>query len=339
MEQHRAPINELLAKYLRNECSPEERLKLLAHLENPENAGDVEAFMYQEADSLFRQNLKMDREISDRILSKLKSSIGEEGFQPEKTLKRSFIQRFSWRVAASIAGIIILAGLGFMLYKNRGPQTFATVEGQKSTILLSDGSRITLNDNSTVSFRMDDDSREVMLTGEAYFDVAHDKNRPFYVRTSDLEIKVLGTVFNVKSYHEDDRVETTLVSGKVVVRNMREDVEEAKVVELAPNEQVVYFKETARLEKAVTDVETNTSWRSGKLYFEDETAETIFAELEKYYGVKIAYDGRERDCRFSMNIDNEKIEDVMGFFEKTTTVKVTRLSNGYRLEGKLCEKP
>lgn len=338
MERNQAPINQLLAKYLRNECTPDEKLKLLAQLDNPENAGDIEAFMDHEVEELFQRNLTMDQDVSDRIFQKLKGSIDPTSF-PQQRVSKPFYQSLIFRVAASLTGILLLAGLGYFLLTDIKSETYTTEEGQKSTITLSDGSRITLNDNSSVSFRMDDDSREVILNGEAYFDVTHDASRPFYVRTSDLEIKVLGTVFNVRSYHEDDRVETTLVSGKVVVKNLRNGVERPEEVELAPNEAVVYFKESAKLEKANTDIESQTAWRSGKLYFEDETASVIFSELEKWYSVKIAYDVKHGDCRFSMNIDQEQIGEVLGFFEKTTGIKVFKQGDGYRLEGKLCDRP
>ena len=118
----------------------------------------------------------------------------------------------------------------------------STSIGENKTITLSDGTKVTLNANTTFSYpeKFSEESRDVSLQGEAFFDVAHNPEKPFKVATGNgMNIQVLGTVFNVKSYPEDQNVETTLVSGKVKV------VEEQnqKTVVLAPSQRATYVKD------------------------------------------------------------------------------------------------
>ncbi len=322
-------IEELIGKYLRNECTDEDRYELLFLLENPGDLRIAEAMMDQEAIKIFHSRLAMDTGVSDRILDKLKTGVVQETGRTVPFYRSAF-----FRIAASFTGLLVLAGLGFLLLSESGEHRVTTEDGQKRTVVLADGSLVTLNDNSSISFNMTGSMREVVLDGEAYFDIAHDARKPFLVKTSKIQIRVLGTIFNVKSYADEDRVETTLVKGKVTVKNLENEGNE---VEMLPNEQVVFHKETASLVKTSAEAEQKTAWRSGNFFFEDEPVGAIFSELEKWYGVKILLDDEQKDCRFSMNVGEESISDVLGFFEKTTGVKVTEQGGRFKLEGKLCE--
>lgn len=322
-------IEELIGKYLRDECTDEDRYELLFLLENPVDLRTAEVIMDREALKVLHSRLAMDTRVSERILDKLR-----EGISKNEARIVPFYRSAFFRIAASFAGLLILAGLGFLILSKSEVQRVATENGRKRTVVLEDGSLVTLNGNSSISFNMTDSARELQLDGEAYFDIAHDARKPFYVKTSKIQIRVLGTIFNVKSYENEDRVETTLVKGKVTVKNLESEGNE---IEMLPNEQVVFHKGTASLVKTSTEAEQKTAWRSGNFFFEDEPAGVIFSELEKWYGVKIILDEEQKDCRFSMNVGEESIADVLGFFEKTTSMKVVDQGNTFRLEGKLCE--
>lgn len=329
MERIPNRIEELLGKYLRDECTDEERYELLFLLENPDDLRIAEVMMDREALSVLHSRLAMDTRVSERILDKLKAGISKD-----EVRRIPFYRSAFFRIAASFTGLLILAGLGFLALSKSEIQRVTTENGRKRTVVLADGSLVTLNGNSSISFNMTDSARELQLDGEAYFDIAHDARKPFYVKTSKIQIRVLGTIFNVKSYADEDRVETTLVEGKVTVKNLGSEGNE---IEMLPNEQVVFHKATAYLVKTSAEAEQKTAWRSGNFFFEDEPAEVIFSELEKWYNVKIILGEQQKNCHFSMNIGEESVSDVLGFFEKTTNVKVINEGNVYRLEGKLCE--
>ena len=329
MERIPDRIEELLGKYLRDECTHEERYELLFLLENPGDIRIAEAVMDQEALRTLHSRLAMDTRVSERILDKLKVEISKKEGRIVPFYRSAF-----FRFAASFAGLLILAGLGFLVLSKSEMQRVTTENGRKRTVVLEDGSLVTLNNNSSVSFSVDKSRREAVLVGEGYFDVAHDADRPFFVRTSQVEIRVVGTVFNVRSYEDDENVETTLVKGKVVLRSLKAG---GDTVEMRPNEQVSFNKETASFTKISGAGSMRTSWRAGHLYFEDEPASVIFSELEKWFQVKIELEQDQKNCRFSMNIGDENIEEVLGFFRKTTNAEIISADREYHIRGKLCE--
>ncbi len=333
MEHSADRIRQLLDRFLHDECSDEEKYELLFLMEDPAYRDIAERMMDREFTRMPDPAPGMEADISERIFERLSARVESDG-KTEKNGRLPFYRTGLFRMAASFTGLLLLAGLSFLFYPKEKVQIVTTENGRKRTVVLEDGSLVTLNDNSSVSFSADKSRREAVLVGEGYFDVAHDADRPFFVRTSQVEIRVLGTVFNVRSYDNDKNVETTLVRGKVVLRSLKAG---GDTVEMKPNEQVSFNKETASFTKISDAGSMQTSWRAGNLYFEDEPASVIFSELEKWFQVKIDLEQDQKNCRFSMNIGNENIEEVLGFFRKTTNAEIISADREYRIRGKLCE--
>ena len=211
--------------------------------------------------------------------------------------------------------------------------------GSKSKITLPDGSVINLNSGSKLTYPsfFTDKNRQVNLEGEAYFEVSADSLRPFYVNTSDITIKVIGTSFNVKSYPESNTIETTLVSGSLEVSDKtiisRSMLNLNKHLVLKPNQKAVYIKDLDRLtlddrielkletdrmkgpELSIQDqVDTQplTAWKDNKLIFNNERFEDLAIKLERWYNVKITIKARElRKERFTGTFENETTEQVL----------------------------
>ena len=162
--------------------------------------------------------------------------------------------------------------------------TMTTSIGENKILTLSDGTQVTLNANTTISYpeTFSGDLREVSLRGEAFFDVTHNPEKPFMVATGNgMKIQVLGTVFNVKSYPEDLNVETTLVSGKVKVVEEHKN----KTVVLTPSQRATYVKDADKL--IVDNVETKnlTAWREGKLIYDETPIRQVIGDLKRKYKV------------------------------------------------------
>jgi ferric-dicitrate binding protein FerR (iron transport regulator) len=158
--------------------------------------------------------------------------------------------------------------------------------GQQSEITLSDGTHIWLNSGSQLSYpsKFKEDSREVYLTGEAFFDVRSDASRPFFVNTKDFKIKVLGTRFNVCAYNNDRTIQAVLQRGKISAgRNSLF----ANTVDLLPGERLVFDKESKELTKDKVNVLLYTSWINGYLLFENEPTTEVIKKLERHYAQKI----------------------------------------------------
>lgn len=158
--------------------------------------------------------------------------------------------------------------------------------GQRSTIFLSDGTKVNLNAGSSITYYKDftENERVVTLHGEAFFSVAKDAKKPFRVFTGDLMTQALGTSFNVWAY-DPDQVKVALVTGKVSVDNIGKDRDKQSTI-LSPGEEAHY-----QLEKGISvnsfDPKRVLSWKEGVIYFRDADEISVFNTLEQWYGVKI----------------------------------------------------
>ena len=204
--------------------------------------------------------------------------------------------------------------------------------GKRSEITLSDGTHIWLNSGSQLSYptEFQKESREVYLSGEAFFDVQPDPGKPFYVVTRDIKIKVLGTSFNVSSYTEDNTIQTVLVKGKVSAgkNNLF-----AKTIELVPGERMTYQKMEENIVKDQVDVRLYDSWIKGYLIFDNIPITDVYKKLERYYNLKInAEDGLEK-ITFSGKLDlKENIKEVLDNISFASSVKVLENNGSYLIK-------
>lgn len=201
--------------------------------------------------------------------------------------------------------------------------------GKRSEITLADGTHIWLNSGSQLSYpsRFKTNSREVYLTGEAFFDVTADANKPFYVMTHDFKIKVLGTKFNVSSYSEDRTIQTVLLKGKVSAGKNKLF---AETIDLYPGERIVYDKEGDSIAKGKVDVQLYTSWINGYLIFDNEPTTEVFKKLERYYNQRIISSGELSGNTFSGKLDlKDNIKDVLENISFASSVKVTEENGSF----------
>jgi ferric-dicitrate binding protein FerR (iron transport regulator) len=195
--------------------------------------------------------------------------------------------------------------------------------GKRSEITLADGTHIWLNSGSQLSYpqQFDKKIRKVYLSGEAFFDVAPDKTKPFYVITSDFKIRVLGTKFNVSAYKEDQTTQTVLLEGKV---SAGKNTFLAETVDLCPGERLVYDKKNETMRKDQVDVNLYASWINGYLLFENEPTTAVFKKLERYYDQRIITNEKLDKITFSGKLDlRGNIRDVLENISFASQVKVT----------------
>lgn len=167
-------------------------------------------------------------------------------------------------------------------------------------VQLSDGTKVWVNSESTIGFKskFDGNTRIVDLVGEAYFEVAKDAGRPFVVKTSNMDVRVLGTHFNVKAYADETYTYATLNEGKVRIKNG--NVEE----DLLPDEQIVFNNGTKTFEKRNVDASIYSAWANGKFVFKDESLEDILIALSRWYDIKIFYQNTDaKGDKFSISVN------------------------------------
>lgn len=188
--------------------------------------------------------------------------------------------------------------------------------GRKSTIDLPDGTRVWLNAGSKFAFpdQFAEGSRQVVLDGEAFFEVSKDPGRPFLVQTKDLTIKVLGTKFDLSAYSADLDVITILVEGSVSLRKSSELRLLSQETLLHPRQKAVFNKFQQKM--VITDepdTEQYTAWRDGWFPFRKVSLSEVFKRLERYYNVRITYPGNfPSDDLISGKLDlKDSIEEVM----------------------------
>jgi ferric-dicitrate binding protein FerR (iron transport regulator) len=240
--------------------------------------------------------------------------------------KFSPIGLYTWFKYAAILLIIFGAGIFSGKYipemgnerntaKNE-PTEFVVPSGQMAEVNLPDGSHVWLNSESRLSFTDNflDKTRNVTLKGEALFKVQKGE-RPFVVSTKFGEVRVKGTTFNVYAF-ENSTFQTTLVEGSVTYRNS----ELKKDISLSPGQQIVLNKKEGI---QVRDVKTDlyTSWKDGLIIFEKEPLRDVMKKLERHFGIRIDLDDNHlSDIRFTGKIENESLDEVMEYINKTKPI-------------------
>lgn len=214
-----------------------------------------------------------------------------EGGLPIQTIKRPRFYSLIISSAAAIALILLSTASTYFFMKDR--QTDAemvecfTALGETKKHLLPDGSIAQLNSGSVLIYprSFDGKTRTIYLIGEANFKVTKNPNQPFIVKSSSVEIKALGTEFNVSAYTEEKDITATLIHGKVEVKSH----EDNKTYILLPNEQVVYDKEQKKSHFEEANIEDAMAWANGQLAFRGATLVEILTNIERHYNVSFQY--------------------------------------------------
>jgi transmembrane sensor len=267
-----------------------------------------------------------------------------------KTKLRLFFRKTSLlQFMQRAAAVFILAGLlstAYIYYRDSGSsseqiqhtaivQEISTIFGTRSKFQLPDGTTVYLNSGSKLLFPLEfkGNSRKVELVGEAFFEVTTNPDKPFIVKTSAINVKALGTAFNIQAYSASKEISTTLVRGKVVLE--RESAGIAKqFAELKPSERAVYNTDA----KAVNisdeeDLDKFIGWKDGKLVFFNDPIEKVSEKIGNWYNVTIKINKNElKRFRFTATFTDEPIEQVLDLLSKSSPIsyrikKATRLAD------------
>jgi ferric-dicitrate binding protein FerR (iron transport regulator) len=250
------------------------------------------------------------------------------------------IWKLYYRIAAVVLLPLLIAG-AISLYRHEAAKSYNQVAwaeihstmGSRVSFNLPDGTKGWLNSGSTLKYTLNfKDNRRLELEGEAYFDVTPDKSNPFYVRTSEVQIRVLGTTFNLKAYPDDKTIETTLLTGTLEIQTLSEGGGEKQTVVLKPNQKATFQKNTDLLsihEKQAApekmqgiqsfrvsqniDTVPVVAWKNHKLVFVNEPFESLLVKMERWYDVEITL------------LDTPRVNlNYTGIFEKETVEQALR---------------
>lgn len=203
--------------------------------------------------------------------------------------------------------------------------------GKTSELMLSDGTHVILNAGSRLvypeTFR--GKQREVFLFGEAFFDVRHNEKQPFVVQVNDLQIKDLGTQFNISAYPSDSRVETVLAEGKVNISQHNSGIFD-QAIELIPGQLASYSRKTQKTEVESVALDDYMLWTKGMMKFESMELGRITKKLERFYDIRFQFsDTQLETLRISgkLELNGDKIE-VIERIARTASVNITKNENG-----------
>lgn len=352
----------LLSKKLSNEITTEELAELHSILlKNPDlhHRADMLSEMWQQKTD---NNCLENEAVYMRHIMKHKDEFFVEEISEKATTDNIiegtslwFIQLFSSRkrlITFSFLALLILAtGVFYLLKQKKNTQlpdeqsisSVVTKNGNRTKILLPDGSQVWLNAGSKLDYNnsvFNKDLREVTLNGEAYFDVTKNAEKPFIIHTKKMDVKVIGTAFNIRSYNDEKTAEASLIRGSIEV--ILKDRKDQKII-LVPNEKISVANDAAEMpvskpEKTSTNKSSERStpqfvvnelkpnpvfniipeiaWTQNKLFFEDENLENIAQMMERWFGKKVVITNASlKNQHYYGNFENETMEEVLSYLK------------------------
>ncbi len=204
--------------------------------------------------------------------------------------------------------------------------------GKKFQVILSDGTEVYLNSGSVlkypVKFITGINRQVYLLEGEAYFDVTKDAKHPFIVNVDNMNVRVLGTEFNVSAYPEDPSISTVLVEGSVSIFGNDKKYDKATSLELKPRFKASWNKIKTNISVEEVDTDIYTGWKNGKLIFKNIQFKNIIKKLERHYNVTIINNNSKLDEKnYDATFDVETIEEVLNSFNKNYEIAYTIENN------------
>lgn len=185
--------------------------------------------------------------------------------------------------------------------------TMTTPKGRQFSLVLPDGTQVWLNAGSSITYptAFTGDQRKVAITGEAYFEVAHDRSKPFHVDVNGMDVQVLGTHFNINSYADEGSVKTTLLEGSVKVTS------NTSQITIAPGQQAKLVNGELSVERKV-DVEAVMAWKNGYFSFKGADIKTVMRQLSRWYDIDIEFSGAVPNQQFNGDIGrNLSLKEVL----------------------------
>jgi ferric-dicitrate binding protein FerR (iron transport regulator) len=339
-----------IIKFLNNQCTD-------AELDETIRWANTEAFSEESIKRAFdewktyrEESNEGDDEKFSLLFDKIRERINSERQKRNKTGNGN--QIFMTRLTRA-AAILLLPVLAFLFYTlseiyDMKSESVSLMQlpvdsleiiapvGSRTVVQLSDGSKVHLNYGSRLKYprTFTGNTREVLLTGEGYFDVAHNPERPFIVQAGEFSIKALGTAFNVMAYTDNDEIETTLVEGKVV---LEKSGPEGKIIKnvgaILPGQHVSYNIKTGAVSCTEVNVEKYIAWKDGKLVFDEANILQVAERLSRMFNVTIEVDDDIKDYTYTVTFVDEPLFQILNLMTIATPVRYNALPRNKLSDG------
>lgn len=305
-----------LARFLQSGISGQEEKKVIEWFRTPEAKEELFQF-YQEC--LENASDELEDDIQQRMLEHVRLKIKEA--EQARQVRRLSVRYKIAQVAA--ACIFVCFGISLYLLQVREPASSKDLivkvdRGQKASMELPDGTLVWLNSDTKMKYNnsYNHKNRVLQLDGEAYFEVAKDREKPFIVKVDDMEIEALGTAFNVKAYSADNHISATLMEGSIAVTSDNE----SNI--LNPNENISYDRSTHQSVKTtLMNTDLISAWRSGRIVFGGETLGEAASMLERIYNIRIIFETEDiKEYTFLGTIRNNSLSNVFEIMSLTVPI-------------------
>ena len=323
-------MKETAFKYFEGRATEAEQKELLNWLRKKENR-----FVFNSLRLDWKKSLEPNRFPAggDESWQKLQAVLSQKSFN--RWQKSHKMEQF-FKVAAIFFFAVTLGILSWYFTQQapQGSETYTTLfaeNGQISKAKLPDGSVVWLNSGSEIAYnnRFASKNRHIKLTGEAFFDVTKNEKLPLVVDCGNLNVKVLGTRFNVNAYSGEESAEVVLEEGKVELINPES---ESNFYQMKPGERVKINLESRKFSVSEVNTRRYTSWTEGVLNIYDLPAEELAKRLEKRYNQQFELAPEVLKLRYTFTIKNEPLEKILELMERITPVKATQHEEIIKIE-------
>ena len=321
---------ELFIQYLQGSCSEEDFDQLIVWIREGSMSDSGKDIVQQVWEEYEPEAGTAERIKYNQLLDKIHHQINISQNNRQLAIQNMPDRNRILTIITRAAAILLLPVLSLLIYQtlstterysqNKNDLVVEAPAGSKMTFELGDGTKVWLNHGSKLKYpyRFDGKNRKVFLTGEAYFAVAHNKEVPFIVGTSNLDVKATGTAFNVSAYADDNFIETTLVEGRVV---LSERVNNKDIMALSPSECLRFncIQKDYTLESGNTI--KNTSWKEGRLVFRNDSIEVVAKKLERWFNIDVEITNKKvKNFTYTATFTNETLVQILDLLSIPTPV-------------------
>jgi ferric-dicitrate binding protein FerR (iron transport regulator) len=321
---------ELLEKYCNNRCTEEELKYILHWFEVSARKPEGKQILFEVWDKPSDNECDIDY---DLLLDKLHHEVNLT--QSRTLLKKADENLIKYRIRERIlkyfaraAAILIIPVLGFTLYLSSRYVTLKhdqLIAGKVSNevissvdaitkVTLPDGTKVWLNHSSSLKYPAVylENRRDVELIGEGYFEVAHNPEKPFFVTAGEIEIKALGTEFNIMAYPDEDRIETSLINGSIELHGSNLTGNSVPLVRMKPSDLAIFQKSSKELSVLSIPDDRYFAWKLGKLVFNEEPMDKVAEKLSRWFNVEVEIKDTELlELTYTATFINETLPQVM----------------------------
>ena len=321
---------ELFIKYLQGNCTEVEFEHILSWIREGSQSITGKGFVQEIWEEFEPEARPVERIKYNRILDKIHHQININQNPTSLVIRKASTKNRILTILTRTAAILLLPVLSLFLYTNLSVREHYTsnlneleVEapaGSRIHLELGDGTKVFLNHGSKLKYpyRFEGENRKVFLTGEAYFEVAHNAKVPFIVGTNRMDVKATGTAFNVSAYPDDDAVETTLVEGMVILYKRKNSSE---IKALTPGECLKFDAQKNSYSLETGNTLKYTAWKDGLLVFKNDYVEDIAKKLARWYNIDVEISNQKmKEYPFTATFSDETLPQVLELLSLATPV-------------------